>query len=420
MLAGLLSVSAAACGTSDDDGTPSTTTVVVTTTLAPRPSDGILRLGVLMPETGPGADLGGAMASSVQVAVGQVNVAGGVLGRPVEVVVRDEGPDAATALAAVNTLIGDDLVDAIIGPASSRVALGVLGQVVNQGVLACSPSATAMSLSAFPDQGLFLRTVPSDALQADAIARLVDQTGRNRVGVLHSDDAYGRDLADAVVQALTSQGMEVTNVVAYAPDADDVSGPALEVVADDPPAVVVLGTADLGTRMLVAAVDAAATPSPWFIVNDAIRRPLQPNLIAEVDDERRERIRGVSPAVLPSNAELLELLGAVEREPSTAFASMTFDCVNLIALSALAAGSDEARSMTAEVVNLSRGGTTCRDFATCATLIGEGRNVDYNGLEGLMRLDNNGDVTVGAFERFSFDENGRDVTDLRFTVGTAT
>lgn len=418
-MAGVMSLTAAACGRADDIAEPPTTTAVVTTTLAPRPSDGVLRLGVLMPQTGPGAELGRAVVNSVQTAVRQINDAGGVLGQPVEIVVRDEGPDAATGLAAVNTLIGDDLVDAIIGPASSRVALSVLGQVVKQGVLACSPSATAISLSGFPDQALFLRTVPSDALQADAIARLVDQTGRNRVGVLHPDDAYGRDFSDAVVRALASLGMEVTSVVAYAIDADDLSGPALEVAADDPPAVVVLGTAGLGTRMLVAAVDSAATPAPWFIVNDAIRRPLQPNLVAELDSERRERIRGVSPAVLPGNAELLELLGSTERDPSTMFASMAFDCVNLIALSALATASDESRVMAGEAVNVSRGGTACRDFVSCALLIGEGRNVDYNGLEGLLRLDNNGDVTVGAFERFSFDESGRDVTDLRFTVGTA-
>jgi len=417
-LSGVVIASAVACAGGGGDSGVATTTVVTTTTLAPRPSDGVLRLGVLMPQSGPGADLGRAVLNSVRIAVREVNLAGGVLGRDIEVVTADEGADIPTALAAVNTLIVDEGADAIIGPASSRIALGVLGQVVGQGVLACSPVATAIALSSFPDQGLFFRTVPSDALQADAIARLVDQTGRNRVGVLHPDDVYGRDFADAVVLALTAQGTEVTATVGYAPDADDLSGPAREVVADEPPAVVVLGNADLGARMLVAAAEAAGSPSPWFIVNDAIRRPLQPSALAELDEIRRQRLRGVSPAVLPTSPELLARLGATERDPATMFASMAFDCVNLIALGALDSDTDDARAIAADLVTLSRGGSTCRDFASCAQLLREDRNVDYNGLEGLLRLDNQGDVSAGAFERFAFDETGRDITDLRFTVGT--
>jgi branched-chain amino acid transport system substrate-binding protein len=400
---------------------PSTTSVVpaTSTTVAPRLSDGVLRIGLLAPRSGPAVAIGDAVAASVRAAVGVINDAGGVLGRPIELIERDEGSDAATALVSVNTLLGDDQVDVMIGPTSSRVTLGVLGRIVGQGVLACSPSATAISLSSFPDQGLFVRTVPSDELQAEALARLVDQTGRNRVGVLFPDDLYGRDFADAVVRSLANLGMEVTGSVAYSPDTDDLSGPALAVAADSPSAVVVLGNADLGTRMLIAATDASPTPSPWFIVNDAIRRPDQPVLIAELSPERRARIRGVSPAILPTNPDLLELLGLPERDPSTAFAAMAVDCVNLIALGTLAGNSDNPRSIATQIAGVSRGGTSCRDFVTCAALLAEGRNVDYNGPEGLIRLNSQGDVTVGAFERFSFDDNGKDVTDLRFTVGSA-
>lgn len=406
---------------SDTAQDPSSTSVgsTTSTTLPPRQSDGVLRIGLLVPRSGPALAIGDAVVAGVRAAVDVVNRAGGVLGQPVEIVERDEGADVATALVGANTLLGDDQVDMIIGPTSSRVALGVLGRIVGQGALACSPSATAISLSSFPDQGLFIRTIPSDVLQAEALARLVDQTGRNRVGVLFPDDLYGRDFADAVVTALGSLGMELTSSVAYPPDTDDLSGPALAVVADSPSAVVVLGNADLGTRMLVAATDAAPSPSPWFIVNDSIRRPDQPALIAELGPERRARIRGVSPAILPTNPDLLELLGMPERDPSTAFAAMAMDCVNLMALGAVAASSDDPRAVAAQIPGVSRGGTSCRDFPTCAELLADSRNVDYNGPEGLIRLDSQGDVTVGAFERFSFDDNGRDVTDLRFTVGSA-
>ena len=95
-----------------------------------------------------------------------------------------------------------DDVDAIIGPGSSIVALSVLDTIVRSGVISCSPTATSMSLDEFPDEGMFFRTAPSDTLQAEAIARAVDQTGRSSVGLLYIDDAYGRPFAERLREAL--------------------------------------------------------------------------------------------------------------------------------------------------------------------------------------------------------------------------
>jgi branched-chain amino acid transport system substrate-binding protein len=398
----------------------STTTVATPTTSIPeRVSDGVLRLGTLLPLTGPGAAFGVPLADAVRRAVAIVNEAGGVNGVPIEVTERDEGADASTALAGANALINDDRVDAIIGPASSRVALSVLGQIVRQGVLSCSPVATAISLSSFPDQGLFMRTQPSDALQAEVIARLVDQTGRSTTNLLYPDDMFGRDFSDAVRQAASTLGITIEAAVSYDPTADELDDAALAALEGSPPVVVVLGDAEAGLRMLSAAVAVAPSPAPVFIVNDALRGPLPVDLVEQMSAEQLSRIRGVSPAVLANNADLLALLGAAERDPATAFASAAVDCVNLIALGAASVGSDDPSGIASQVSALSRGGTSCRDFPTCMALLGEGRNIDYNGYEGLMRLDASGDVTVGAYERFSFDAEGNDITDLRLTVGAA-
>lgn len=412
---------ASACSTEvAPDGATTTTTIPTPTTSIPqRVSDGVLRLGTLLPLTGPGASFGVPLTAAVRRAVEVVNDNGGIGGIPVQLTERDEGADATAALAGANALINDDRVDAIIGPASSRVALSVLGQIVRQGVLSCSPVATAISLSSFPDQGLFVRTQPSDALQAEVIARLVDQTGRSAANLLYPDDMFGRDFSDAVRRSAASLGIRIETAVSYDPTADDLDAVALNALEDAPPVVVVLGDADAGMRMLASAMAVAPTPIPVFVVNDALRTPAQPSLLENMSPEQLSRIRGVSPSVLVNNPDLLAILGAGERDPSTAFASAAFDCVNLIALAATSLEGDDPVAIAGQLSALSRGGTSCRDFPTCSALLGEGRNIDYNGYEGLMRLDANGDVTVGAFERFSFDAEGDDVTDLRLTVGAA-
>src|SRR4029079_2150608 len=139
---------------------------------------------------------------AAMVAKDQINAAGGVLGKKIQVVGNvDEGASPSTAREAIATLVGLD-VDAVIGPASSTIALATLSQLMQAGVLTCSPTATALALDDFPERTLFFRTAPSDSLQADAIAEQAELTGARSAVVVYLDDAYGRPLAKATIAAL--------------------------------------------------------------------------------------------------------------------------------------------------------------------------------------------------------------------------
>ena len=129
-------------------------------------------------------------------------------GATVEVVEADEGANATTAARPSRGSI-ERGVDAVVGPASSTVALGALGDLMAGDVLTCSPTASALALDDYPDSELFFRTVPSDSLQAAAIARLAEQTGARTAAVAYLDDAYGRPLAEATMAALEASGLSV-------------------------------------------------------------------------------------------------------------------------------------------------------------------------------------------------------------------
>lgn len=406
MLAGAI---LAACS-DDEDSTPPTTAApsITTTTIASRPDDQILTVGLLLPISGDGAGIGQTMADGARRAIGEINVAGGVAGRNVVLVVEDEGETAAEATDAITALVDSD-VDVVIGPASSTTSLATLDLLVAADVLTCSPSATALALDEFPDDDLFLRTAPSDSLQAVGMAQLVDQTGKTSVAVTWLDDVYGRPLASIVSDDLRARA-EPIDVVAEVPFTadDDLTGLADDIAQESPGVVVVVADSDQGTRML-AALDIALSEFPeWetpdVVVNDAMRIPPSPQSISELSTALRREIQGLSPVV------------ASDSDLNGAFATNAYDCVNLVAIAASIAGPDDPSAMAEEISEISARGELCRTFVDCTTSLAEGRNIDYEGPAGPVEIGADGDPQRARYTLFRFDSEGLDVTVNTFPV----
>ncbi|MEO6653892.1 MAG: ABC transporter substrate-binding protein [Ilumatobacteraceae bacterium] len=373
---------------------PTTSVGVTTTTIAERSNDGTLVLGIFLPTTGAGSDLGVPMIAAVDDAVDQINAAGGVLGRDVLVERADEGAGTGPG-----ELLAKG-VDAIIGPASSLTALSQLGAAIDPitGVVTCSPSATSLALDDFPDSGgLLFRTAPSDSLQMAVIARRVERTGATQVAVGYLDDPYGRGLNDSFRAAIEARDIEVLQEVAFSGDQADLSTMAERLLDGMPGAIVVLGDADDGGRLL-AALDAAQPNPPPIVVNDSIRQARQ--TIQSLSATFRSQLTGVAPLGRPLDA------GTTEGY----FTSHAVDCVNLVALAAIDADSDAPKNIRANIANASSGGSQCGTFERCADLLGSGLAIDYDGASGSWALSNaSGDPTQARFETFGFDADGNEI-----------
>jgi branched-chain amino acid transport system substrate-binding protein len=381
--------------------------VMPTTTVAERPADGRLTVGLLLPSSGDGAEMGQSMFDAAQRVFLEINGAGGVRGEQITVEFEDEGDTPVEAVDAAQALV-DKGVDAVVGPAASTSALATLDLLLANGVLTCSPTATALSLDDFPDRDLFVRTAPSDSLQAIGLAQLAEQTGRTTVAVTWIDDVYGRPLATSVIEAVQARAAtEVVAEVPFASSASTLDEATAEIVAKRPGVVIVIADADHGAPMLTALNDAVAADAtvetPNVIVNDAMRIPPSPQVIAGMAPEFRANIQGLSPV-----ATVDDLPGA--------FATNAYDCATLIALAAERAGPDDTTAMRAELVQLSAQGGICRDFATCAAALAEGDNVDYEGNPGPIRLGADGDPDVARYDNFGYADDGTDQTTRQLTV----
>jgi ABC-type branched-subunit amino acid transport system substrate-binding protein len=174
--------------------------------------DGQLVLGTLVPDTGSLATFASPINAAQELAVKQINDAGGVLGRKVMTVPGDAGDDVAQGSVDAQLQQG---VDAIVSAASSDVTLNVLDQVVAAGVLMVGSAQTAPDLTNAEDGGLYFRTTPSDALQGQVLADRITDAGADSVALIVRDDPYGNGLADAVAQRLKDDGAQVVETAYY-------------------------------------------------------------------------------------------------------------------------------------------------------------------------------------------------------------
>ena len=394
-----------ACNDSGSTSTPDSTPQV-STTVTPQISDGVFRLGLLIPQTGSVDGNGESLTQVATDAIDIVNAAGGILGRDIELVVRDEGSDSATALTAVDDLINESRIDALIGPMSSSIALSVLPRLVENKIGSCSPTATAVSLASFPDNELFVRTTPSDILASEAMAQLIGQTGVVETLVAYPDDPFGRAFAAEIRRSLAVQGIAIVNEVAYDTDSSDYTPVAEELTANPNSVVTLIGDSESGGRLLNSLLDTKSANK--IIVNDALSQvDISGN--TNIDSDMRQSIVGVAvDAFAGTDADNNDLLPP--------FAAAVVDCVNLIALAAIVSESDIAEEFMSQVPAVSRGGSGCNLFEECLALLQQSLNIDYNGVTGLLDLDPNGDPSRAQFVTFGFNDQGRSEFKERIIV----
>lgn len=383
-----------------------------TTTTIPRASDGVLRLGLLLPRSGAGAALGEPLVPVAESILESINRAGGFADRDVELVIRDEGNDTATALAAVERLVVEDVVDAIVGPLSSNVALGVLPTLVRSDIGVCSPAATSALLNNFPDNGLFVRTAPTDSLITLAMAQVIAQTGESAAALAFPDDRYGRRLASELRRNLGLQGVNITTEVPYL-TTDESYVDDVETISEDTRVIALVGNQESGPRFLSTLLTDSSLDT--IVVNDALSTTSLAN-DAGLDRLDEFTVIGVAHDVSIGFNSLVAELGerrvfpnpvasGTVRQPIP-FATSLVDCINLLVLAARSSTSDDPVTFMTSMIPASRVGSSCSTFEVCADLLDRGLNIDYGGPTGLLGLTPSGDPSIASFVNYGFAETG--------------
>lgn len=143
---------------------------------------GTIKIGLITPLTGDVSALGKDILNGAQMRVNEVNAAGGIDGKMIELIVEDGKCSAVDAASAAQKLINIDNVVAIHGAGCSGESLAAAPIANDAGVVLMSPSSTSPDVT---DAGDFVfRTIPSDGLKTVAMAQYFAEQGYEKIAIL--------------------------------------------------------------------------------------------------------------------------------------------------------------------------------------------------------------------------------------------
>lgn len=176
---------------------------------APEP----IRIGLIAPLTGPSSDFGKPVLNGVQMAVDEINAAGGYLGRRIELLVHDDKGQPDAGRAATQAML-DSGVLAAIGFCNTGVALKSVELFQKAKVpllVPCSAGAPVTRQFPAPESYIF-RNAPSDAIQAPFVVSDLIRRGWTRVAIFADKTAYGESGMKDVEAALASHQLKPVHV----------------------------------------------------------------------------------------------------------------------------------------------------------------------------------------------------------------
>ncbi|HEY5625449.1 MAG TPA: ABC transporter substrate-binding protein [Dehalococcoidia bacterium] len=416
-----------ACGDDDDDGDASPTDTPAASETEPAgetPDPGApLKIGALLSFTGPLSDFGEPIFSGAELAVTEINAAGGVNGQDVELVRGDTATNPDQGATEAQRLVDIEGVQGIVGALSSGVSLRIAEQVTGPaGVVQISPASTSPALTDANDSDFLFRTTISDAAQGLVLANLADDAGYGTVCNIFVNNAYGEGLSDAFTAAFENLAGTVNAAVPH--EEAQVTYASELAQCEGADALAAMAYPESAGIFLREAVEGELFDNYVFV--DGTKST---DMFDELGWAPFDGARGTAPAALPTDTEAgfaARYEAAYGDLPSLPFIKEAYDAVYVIALAAEAAGSTDRTAIRDEIRNVANDPGTVVDpgtegFTAAIAALAAGDDINYEGVTGPLEFDSAGDPAVGAIEWFHVDGTAEEfVQDKVWKVDLAT
>ncbi len=173
-----------------------------------------IRIGFTPPVTGASADEGALQLKAIKLAVKQINAAGGINGRPIDLRIVDNQSTNPGALAALQKAVEQEKVVALVSSVKSTQILAMSDAVKSYGIPTIMGGTNA-TLTRQGNPWLF-RVRPDDSIAAAAMVKYIkEDTKFTKVGLLHDTDAFGTGGADLVEKGLKEAGLTLVKREKY-------------------------------------------------------------------------------------------------------------------------------------------------------------------------------------------------------------
>ena len=191
---------------------------------------------------GPSSALGQGMRHGILAAFEQVNAAGGIHGRKLKLISRDDGYDPDRSLYQTKRLLEQDKVFALIGAVGTPTAISTIPLSSAKNVPFIGPFTGAEFLRS-PDIRNVINIRASYAAEAEAwIQHLTEDLHFSRIAIFYQDDSFGRDGLRGVKRALEKRGLELAAEGTFERNTRAVSSALRTIERTEPEAVVMVGT----------------------------------------------------------------------------------------------------------------------------------------------------------------------------------
>lgn len=360
-----------------------------------------ITVGVVMELTGPAGEYGQAGAKSVDMAFRDINEAGGVRGCQLATDTRDSQSQGNVAVDAATQLVQVGKVPVVIGGIISSVSIPILTSVTAPAkVVQVSPASSSPTLTALgrdgKTNGIFFRTITSDALQGVAAAKYALDQGFKKLAVIHVNNDFGVNMVNEFSRAYKALGGEIVSVTPYNEKQSSYQSEVTKAMEGEPD----------GLYLISYPVDGATIARAWisqggvqkFLLNDGMNSK---DFITAVGAEYLNDAYGTSSGTSPTKST--EYFNANYKafsniEPSNPAADRSYDAGAIVGLAIAAAGSDKSADIREAIYKVvdPKGEPIYagkEEFAKALKLIGEGKPIRYEGVIGPVAFDKYGDIT---------------------------
>ncbi len=189
---------------------------------AAMPARADIVIGVAGPITGSNATFGAQLKAGAELAVANINAAGGVLGQKLVLEVGDDACDPKQAVSVANQMASKK-VQFVAGHFCSSSSIPASKVYTEEGILQITPASTNPKFTEEGSWNTFRTCGRDDQQGAVAGAFIAKQFKDRKIAILHDNTAYGKGLADETRKALNAAGVKETMYAAYVPGEKDYS-----------------------------------------------------------------------------------------------------------------------------------------------------------------------------------------------------
>ena len=356
--------------------------------VAPARADCTITVGLVMELTGPAGEYGQAGAKSVEMAFRDLNDAGGPHGCKLVTDTRDSQSAGNVAVDVATQLVQVKKVPVLIGGIISSVTIPILTSVTAPAkVVQVSPASSSPTLTALGREGktngIFFRTITSDALQGVAAAKYALDQGFKKIAVIHVNNDFGANLYKEFARAYKSLGGVIVSVTPYNEKQSSYQAEATAAMAGDPDGLYLISTPVDGATIARAWISQGGVAK--FLLNDGMNSP---DFISSVGAKYLADAYGTSSGTSPTasteyfNANYKTFSGGID--PANPAADRSYDAGAIVGLAIAAAPTQDPLAIRDAIYKI-------EDPA--GAVIHAGKPIRYEGVLGPVSFDKYGEIT---------------------------